>query len=248
MVVYFSGTGNSRFCAERLAEELHDELRDAFGFIKNGIAAEFISGKPWVFVAPIYAWRMARVFADFIRSGNFDGSEDAYFVLTCGSDIGNAGKAAEELCREKGLRFRGVFGVSMPENYIAMFKAPGAEKCARMVSEARGRLTECAGYIKRGEDFPAAKVSAADKFKSGPVNEGFYKYFIKAKKFYTTDKCVGCGECAELCVLNNIVIRDGRPAWGEKCTHCMACICRCPHEAVEYGKGTRGKRRYYLDD
>lgn len=52
MTVYFTGTGNSRYCAQMLADKLGDELVDAFHFIRNGIAADFIFGRPWVFVAP----------------------------------------------------------------------------------------------------------------------------------------------------------------------------------------------------
>ena len=68
---------------------------------------------------------------------------------------------------------------------------------------------------------------------------------VKAKPFYTTDACVACGKCAELCVLNNITLNaDEKPVWGDNCTHCMACICNCPAEAIEYGKKSQGKPRY----
>lgn len=55
MVVYFSGTGNSRYCAQALASHLQDDLLDSAHYIKHQIAAELISGKPWVFVSPTYA-------------------------------------------------------------------------------------------------------------------------------------------------------------------------------------------------
>jgi len=55
MIVYFSGTGNSRYCAEFFAEKLDDEVLDASHYIKHQIAADLVSGKPWVFVAPTYA-------------------------------------------------------------------------------------------------------------------------------------------------------------------------------------------------
>ena len=68
--------------------------------------------------------------------------------------------------------------------------------------------------------------------------------YVKATKFCATDACIGCGKCVERCVLNNIRLENGKPKWGEHCTHCMACICGCPTEAIEYGKTSRGKRRY----
>ncbi len=248
MVIYFSGTGNSRWCAQVLAEQLNDALLDSGGYIKPGIAAELISGKPWVFVAPTYAWQLPRIFEQFIRTGCFSGSQDAYFVLTCGSEIGNAGKTLEALCRDVGLHYRGVLQVAMPENYIAMFNVPPADRCREMIRAARPVLEKGAKHILNGASFPAVKVTALDKLKSGPVNWGFYTYYIKASPFRVTNACISCGKCAELCPLNNIRLQNGTPLWGNQCTHCMACICRCPAEAIEYGKRSVGKTRYRCED
>ena len=82
---------------------------------------------------------------------------------------------------------------------------------------------------------------------SGPVNPIFYKCFVKADAFTANDKCIGCGKCAKMCPLNNIELKNSKPVWGKNCTHCMACICLCPTEAIEYGKKSVGKPRYHLD-
>ena len=55
MIVYFSGTGNSRFAAEFLVKQLGDELLDAGRRIKVGEKDSLHSDRPWVFAAPIYA-------------------------------------------------------------------------------------------------------------------------------------------------------------------------------------------------
>lgn len=248
MVVYFSGTGNSRFCAQRIAAALQDEQLDAAGHIRHGIAADLITGKPWVFVSPTYAWQLPLVFADFIRSGSFSGSTDAYFVMTCGGDIGNAAETIRELCREKGLTFRGVLPVVMPENYIAMFDVPGPEEAVKIVRAALPVVDQAVSYILQGADFPEVPVGMKDKAKSSTVHKVFYQKFVKAKDFYATDSCTGCGLCAEQCVLNNIALENGRPVWSDRCTHCMACICGCPAEAIEYGKKSLGKPRYRVPE
>ena len=58
MIIYFSGTGNSRFAAEFIAKELQDEVINAGKLIKAEEKGNFISDKPYVFVCPIYSWRM----------------------------------------------------------------------------------------------------------------------------------------------------------------------------------------------
>ena len=244
MIIYFSGTGNSKYCAQMLADKLEDELLDSFEFIKNGISAELISSKPWVFVSPTYCWQLPHIFEDFIRSARFEGCKEAYFVMTCGSDIGNAGEKIQKLCQEVGLKFQGVIPVVMPENYIAVFEVPQPDIAKRIVLVAKRSLLKAVRKIQNGERFPEQKVHLLDKLKSGPLNPIFYKVFVKAKPFYATDACVGCGKCTNVCVLNNISIKDGKPEWGDACTHCMACICGCPTEAIEYGKKSLGKPRY----
>ena len=42
-------------------------------------------------------------------------------------------------------------------------------------------------------------------------------------------------------------LQNGKPVWGQDCTHCMACICYCPTEAIEYGKMSLGKPRYHFE-
>ena len=77
-----------------------------------------------------------------------------------------------------------------------------------------------------------------------PFNPVWSKYKLRAKDFYSTDKCVSCGKCAKLCPLNNITLEAKKPVWGEACSHCMACIGNCPVEAIEYGNITQEKDKY----
>lgn len=91
-------------------------------------------------------------------------------------------------------------------------------------------------------------TGVVDFLKSGFINSIFYGFLVNADGFHIQEaKCVGCGKCAELCPLNNITLTGGKPAWGKRCTHCMACIHRCPTEAIEYKRNTQSKLRYSFD-
>lgn len=245
MVVYFTGTGNSRYVAEGIALLTNDKLVSANEFIKATKRTNLTSEVPYVFVSPTYAWRIPRVFSDFIESATFCGNCSAYFIMTCGDDIGSAGEFLTELCDKKSMSYMGVAKVLMPENYVALYDVPNRAECEQIISAADRTIKDISEHIKNGNSLPLEKKSSFANLKSRQINPMFYSFFVKAKGFRVTDKCISCGKCEELCPLNNIKLTDGKPVYGEKCTHCMACICGCPTEAIEYKKKTVGKPRYY---
>lgn len=153
MVVFFSGTGNSRYAASMIADHIGDTLADAGRAIQTGHPAQLDSQLPWVFVSPTYGWRIPRIFADWLRQGQFTGSKEAYFVMTCGSDIGGAEKHLRQLCVQQGWHFRGVLEVVMPENYLAMFPVPDAAACAPIMDSARKTLETGIAAIQNNAPF-----------------------------------------------------------------------------------------------
>lgn len=244
MILYFSGTGNSEYAAKRIAAAINDEALNLFEKIKNHDNAVLHSERPWVIVAPTYAWRIPRILQSWLEKTELTGSRTVYFVMTCGGNIGNAGKYTAALCAQKGLEHRGCFGVVMPENYVAMFPVPDEETARIIIRRANKKIDWAAELISSGEAFPQPPLTMKDKISSGVVNQVFYPMFVHARQFRVTDACISCGKCAKLCPTSNIRLEHGKPVWGGECTHCMACICHCPTAAIEYGKHSVGKPRY----
>lgn len=244
MVLYYSGTGNSAFAAKYIAEKIGDESVNLFDIIKNKVKASLVSSKPFVVVAPTYCWQLPIFIRDWLFKANLEGSRDIYFVLTCGGEIGDAGKYLKKLCQKKELIYKGVAEIVMPENYIALFDSCDENDAKRLIEDCKPSLDEAVNAISKGECIPEKKSSIMDKVYSAAVNPVFYSLIVKDKKFYATDECIGCGICEKKCVLDNIKIEKGKPKWQGNCTHCMACISYCPKTAIEYGKASKGKRRY----
>ncbi len=245
MILFFSGTGNSAFVARKLARKIQDEYMNVFDRIKHEDYGEIHSEKPFVIVCPTYGWQMPHFLEEWMEKVTFTGSKEMYFMLTCGSDIGNAGKYARKFCERKEMIYRGCAEVVMPENYIAMFPVPNKEESELIVKKAVPVIEKLAYYIEVGRPFPKYKTGVVNWIKSAPVNKVFYGIFVHAKKFTVDDSCIGCGKCERVCPLNNVELENGKPKWGDHCTHCMACICDCPREAIEYGKRSIGKPRYH---
>ncbi len=100
MILYFSGTGNSRWAARRLADALGDaEVVSINDALKAGEAPALRSERPIAVVAPTYAWRLPRVVDAWLRRVSFEDNRDVYFVLTCGGAVDNAAKHARRLCQ-----------------------------------------------------------------------------------------------------------------------------------------------------
>lgn len=244
MILYFSGTGNSEYAAKRIGKETGDEVVNLFRRIKRNDFSEMYSDRPWVIVVPTYAWRIPRIVQKWLENTVLAGNKNIYFVMTCGGSIGNAGKYLEKLCAKMAMNYCGCSEIIMPENYIALFTTPSREEALQIIKQAECAIDRTALLIKNGEKFPHSGITFQDKINSAIVNPVFYPVFVHAKKFHSTDTCISCGECVRVCPLENIGLHNGRPTWGENCTHCMACICHCPKEAIEYGKHSKGLPRY----
>lgn len=243
MVLWFSGTGNSEYVARQAAKQLGDELVSLNIKIKCGNTS-IPAADRLIFCTPTNAWRIPRAVEAWIDEADFKAGTPAWFLMTCGSEIGDADKYLRALCARKGLKYMGVAQIIMPENYIAMFDAPPEDKAVEIVRIARRAINNALDCIAEAKPLPAPKVSFADKLKSGPINPVFYALFVKDKAFTVDGRCISCGNCVKNCPDNNIKLVSGKPVWQGNCIHCMACICRCPAQAIEYGKKSLGQPRY----
>ena len=107
MVVYFSGTGNSKYIAERIAGSLQEKLLCMNEQIKSGDTGTVKTGENLVVVVPTYAWRIPRVVSDWIGQTEFVGAKNVWYVMSCGSGIGGADIYNRKLSEKKGLKAYG---------------------------------------------------------------------------------------------------------------------------------------------
>ena len=235
-VLYFTGTGNSAYVANKIAKSTGGNIICINDMLKSGTSGEIRSGENIIICAPVYAWRIPAVVEKWLRDVSLPDAEKVWFLLTCGSEIGNAAKYCRGLSVDKGLKYMGTASFLMPCNHITMFEVPDKQKADEIVSRADPVMEKCAREIFLEKELAEDAPGLPDRLKSSIITPIFYKMFIRTKPFYVLDSCIGCGKCALMCPLNNIKIVDGTPQWGNNCTHCLSCICRCLESAIEYGK------------
>ena len=189
MILYFSGTGNSKYVAKRIADALGDALVNLNDRIKASDTSPVETGERVIIVTPTYAWRIPRVVRDWLRKTELRGAKQVWFVMTCGSEIGNADKYNRELCTEKRLSCMGTAQIVMPENYIAMFSAPQADEAREIVAKTEPNIDCVIASIQSNQPFAPTRNNLYDRFMSGPVNLIFYKFCVKADAFTVSDTC-----------------------------------------------------------
>ena|SRR5574344_1693233 len=245
MILYFSGTGNSRFVAQELGNQLEDSVISINKCLQAKKYRRFMSEKPYVIVAPIYASRMPLEVEEYLKRSHFSGSHDIWFVFTCGGGMGGAANYCRKLAESMGLIYHGTGCVVMPNNYVVLSDVISSEEAEAKARTAIPAINEIALTISRSEELTADP--ALTKFQWSSSMAGFFhSVLIRDRAFKADEKCIGCRKCEKICPMDNICIKDGKPVWNGKCMHCMACISICPVRAINYGNKTQKRQRYYL--
>lgn len=250
MVIYFSGTGNTEYIAKLIADGLGDECVDLFDRIRTNNKESLHSEKNYIICAPIYVCEMPIFLIKYLKSIEFKGNNKVYFVFTSGGYCGSAKFQATLFSIKKNLKFMGCVEFVMPRNYVAnnMYAMDDDKLIHSKISNATKKVEEVVEAIKNEDKLKSRHVWLFEILIIAPFAPLWTKYKLVAKDFYATDKCIGCRICEKVCPLNNIKMVNKKPKWGEHCTHCMACISKCPKKVIEYGDLTRGKKRYLLKD
>lgn len=245
MILYFTGTRNSRYIARRLAEQLKDEAVSIGQRMKEGAPGTFLSQTPFVIVSPVYMSRMPQEVEEFLRHSRFMGNNAVYFVLTAGASVGNAESCCRKLCGEMGLNYQGTAAVAMPANYMALYDVIPKEEAKTAAAERLPLIDAIAQTIADGQALTPDPSLTGIKA-STAIAPLFHRLMVKDRAFTVNDDCTRCGTCADLCPRNNIRLENGSPVWTGNCMHCMACISACPVRAIDYGRRTKKRQRYYL--
>lgn len=237
MIFYFSGTGNSKFVAEEIGRILKEKTYDISVIDVPDISKEKYVG----FIFPIYAWGVCEPMLEFVKKLNATKAY-TFAVATCGQD---AGKALIEL--KQVISLHSCFSIVMPNNYIVGSELASTEDCFRILQEARKNIEKISERILNKEEVYEVQEGTFARIKTNLINKGFNQFARSTKPFYVTNDCNLCGTCMRDCPAHTIKIVDGKIIWNEKCYQCLKCINRCPQQAIQYGKKTKNKGRYYVE-
>ncbi len=238
MIYYFSGTGNSKWAAQKLAQFTGDAAVD---IISLQAVPELDNAERVGLVFPIYAWGAAEPMLNFAKSLP-NTNAFTYGVCTCGA---NAGHAMKNL--SKVFYLHSAYSLAMPNNYVVGSNLDSDEEAAAKLRDAEEFLRLIGKEIQEGKAVYKVEEGPMASLLSNFGSRGFNAFARTTKPFYTDEKCNGCGLCARECPAKTISMKNGKPSWSSKCFQCMRCINRCPQSSIQYGKGTVQRGRYRIE-
>ena len=219
MIFYFSGTGNTKWAVEKLAEKTGDEVVFLPDVANKPYHLKLKPGERLGFCFPVHGWRPPTLVRKFIEQLTVENIEDSYVysLVTAGDNIGETIDILRNDLKERNIPLHSSCSLIMPESYVGLpfMDVDTKEKEQLKISNADKKLDE----------------------------------FINIVLQRAEDKCLHCGKCAKVCSVDNIIWHEGEiPSWKQDgtCMACFNCYHHCPTHAIEYGSRTKHKGQYYF--
>jgi Pyruvate/2-oxoacid:ferredoxin oxidoreductase delta subunit len=252
-VYYYTGTGNSYRVAVWMVGALADERTTVtLQSIESTHPAEEIGDGARALlglVMPTHGFTMPWAVLRFALSLPRRRGTHAMVVATrAGMRVGSLYTPGFEgtatllvalILAAKGYRIQGTAGIDMPSNWIALHPALSPQAVSGIVDRAEARTTRFIGALISGRQRFANWLPSLLGLLVLPISVAylFIGRLFLAKLFFASDRCTGCGLCADHCPNGAIEMRgagkDARPYWTFRCESCMRCMGYCSPRAVE---------------
>jgi NAD-dependent dihydropyrimidine dehydrogenase PreA subunit len=255
MIFYFSGTGNTRWAAEKIAQATGERLLFIPEESKSDCRYVLDQAERIGFCFPTHGWQPPRIVRQFINRLHVENAEGhyCYALTTCGDSIGLTMEMLNKDLERAGIpKAESVFSLVMPESYVCLpfmyTDTPEREK--EKIETASLQLDN---YIEMIRQRKPQEVHTTKGVAPWAMSHIIGSYFngrmVNDKKFTVdADKCIHCGKCEQVCPTGDLTIKDALPSWQHdgSCTCCLACYHHCPKHAINYGSITRKRGQYYF--
>ena len=268
--IYFSGTGNTARCVERLVKLIDGS---SIALPLEGDSAKAAIAKNSVIVFGYGVQHSDMPF--FVRQFIIDNCEmwkgkNILCVATMSSSGGDGAGCGARLFKKYGANVLGGLHIVMPDNICDVKEKKSEEIDPEKVYRESlkhesyiKKLHEERRRIIRQADEAIAQAAAAIKSGKYPKDGlGFFArlggyfgqrlWFGKRSNAYNDrlkineELCDGCRICVQQCPMKNLKIEDDKALPSGKCTACYRCVNRCPKKAITLN-GDRVDQQYKIE-
>lgn len=160
MIFYFSGTGNSKHIADKIASSTGDKLVSiSESIIENNDTYEIGENESIGFVFPVYWYCVPTIVEKFIVQLKLSGYQKQYVyaIATYGIAAGNVMARLTQTLNKKQVQLNGIFGVKMVDNYVVGYNIIDVDKQRTILKNADIEIDKIMLMIKYRENIEYIK-------------------------------------------------------------------------------------------
>lgn len=143
MIFYFSGTGNSKYVASKIAAKTKEMLvcitKEE---IEKNVEYKLKKEENLGFVFPIYWWGIPVLVEEFVQKMKIQVTDKNYVFAVCtyGLEAHNGLRDLEKLLWNKKISLQATFEVKMVDNYVIAYDIAGKEKQEIIYKRAESKI------------------------------------------------------------------------------------------------------------
>lgn len=260
LILYFSGTGNTHFIAEKINTTLQNkdfsvDICSVEDFSPNSINDYNLL----VLGYPVYGCDSPAFFQKYIAELKPATHKGLIIFSTMGVYGGNSIRKTSSILSENKFTLLHYEELKMPGSDGLAF----LEKTSKMAKKAISTDFNKSENINKAiinisnkisnvslKGIEANKINLPRKKIGGLIADGLMHLFFEKierklkNKYYADDNCISCKTCIKICPSENIIFKDNKIQFLDKCYLCMRCVHQCPKETIQIGEKTKGKFRW----
>ncbi len=233
--LYFSGTGNTKFCVDRFLKE-YDRSNNSFSIENDEILERIKIDNEIVIGYPVQYSNIPKILRDYIvHNRHIWKGKNIFIIATMGLFSGDGAGILARLLKKYGATVVGGLHLRMPDSICDERALKRSfEENKRIIMKAEEKICKSVHDMKNGK--PPQEGLGIVYHLAGLFGQRLY-FFWKTRTYtdkikINLQKCIGCGLCEKLCPMRNLAVKNGSAVSGDKCTMCYRCISKCPKQAI----------------
>lgn len=246
VLFYFSGTGNTKWVCETVANYLSEQERnDLMGLplsiehLNRSITSKFTEAADVLgIVFPIYGGAPPKAMTEFIKTiPPARKKQKALIICTQSFFSFSGGDTVRDILASKGYSVDWCAHIKMPNSLCvhtfpySVFKySDEPEYIKPFLSKAENKIAALCDKIIHEKKYLQgfSMLSRA----TGSAYRFLAKDYFHGKLSIMNKNCTDCGICSQTCPMKCIKSVDGYKTIGKECTGCMKCYNLCPNNDI----------------